>query len=68
MFPAYALLTQFGLLAFGVSYLRAGYATWLGGVTVGGAVIFFIVYFVLKDIPPFLYYILTFMAGVRLMR
>jgi hypothetical protein len=56
------------LLAFGVSYLRAGYSAWLGGATVGGAVIFFIVYFVLKDIPPFFYYILTFMAGVRLMR
>ena len=57
-----------GLLAFGVSYLRAGYSAWLGGATVGGAVIFFIVFFVLKDIPPFFYYILTFMAGVRLMR
>ena len=68
LFPAYALLTQFGLLAFGVSYLRASYPAWLGGVTLGGAVIFFIIYFVLKDIPPFFYYILTFMAGVRLMR
>ena len=68
LFPAYALVTQVGLLAFGVSYLRAGYPAWLGGVTVGGAVIFFIVYFVLKDIPPMVYYFLTFMAGVRLMR
>ncbi len=68
LFPAYALLTQAGLIAFGVAYLRAGYPAWLGGVTVGGAVIFFIVFFVFKDIPPFFYYILTFMAGVRLMR
>ena len=68
LFPAYALLTQAGLIAFGVAYLRAGYPAWLGGVTVGGAVIFFIVFFVYKDIPPLLYYILTFMAGVRLMR
>jgi hypothetical protein len=68
LFPAYALLTQAGLIAFGVAYLRAGYPAWLGGVTVGGAVIFFIVFFAFKDIPPLLYYILTFMAGVRLMR
>ena len=68
LFPAYALLTQAGLMAFGVAYLRAGYPAWLGGVTVGGAVIFFIVYFVFKDIPPMVYYFLTFMAGVRLMR
>ena len=68
LFPAYALLTQAGLIAFGVAYLRAGYPSWLGGVTLGGAVIFFIVFFVFKDIPPLLYYILTFMAGVRLMR
>ena len=67
-FPAYALLTQVGLLAFGVAYLRAGYPAWLGGITVGGAVIFFILYLVFKDIPPFVYYVLTFIAGIRLMR
>ena len=66
-FPAYALLTQLGLLAFGVAYLRAGYPAWLGGITLGGAVLFFIVYLVFKDIPPFVYYILTFIAGTRLM-
>ena len=68
LFPAYALLTQVGLLAFGVSYLRAGYPAWLGGITVAGAVVFFIVYLVFKDIPPFFYYILTIIAGIRLMR
>lgn len=68
LFPAYALLTQVGLLAFGVAYLRAGYSAWLGRVTVGGAIIFIIVYLVFKDIPPFVYYILTFMAGIWLMR
>jgi hypothetical protein len=67
LFPAYALLTQVGLIAFGVAYLRAGYPAWLGGVTVGGAVIFFIVYLVFRDIPPFVYYILTFIAGIWLM-
>ena len=67
LFPAYTLLTQLGLLAFGVAYLRAGYPAWLGGVTVGGAIIFFIVYLVFKDIPPFVYYILTFIAGIVLM-
>ncbi len=67
LFPAYALLTQFGLLAFGVAYLQAGYPAWLGGITVAGAVIFFIIFFVFKDIPPLLYYILTFIIGVRLM-
>ena len=54
-FPVYTLLTQVGLIAFGVSYLRAGYPAWLGGITVGGAVVFFIVLFVLKDIPLFFY-------------
>jgi hypothetical protein len=67
LFPAYALLTQTGLLAFGIAYVRADYPAWLGGITVGGAVIFFIVYLVFKDIPPFVYYVLTFIAGIRLM-
>ncbi len=66
LFPAYALLTQFGLLVFGVAYLLAGYPSWLGGITITGAVIFFIVFLILKDIPPFFYYILTFIAGIRL--
>ena len=66
-FPVYTLLTQVGLLAFGVAYLRAGYPAWLGGITVGGAVIFFIVYLVFRDIPPFVYYVLTFMTGIVLM-
>ena len=68
LFPAYTLLTQVGLIAFGVSYLRAGYPAWLGGVTVGGAIIFFIIYLVFRDIPPFVYYILTFIAGIVLVR
>ena len=66
LFPAYALLMQFGLLAFGVAYLRAGYPAWLGGTTIAGAVLFFIVLLTLKDIPPFFYYVLTFIAGIRL--
>ena len=68
LFPAYTLLTQVGLIAFGVSYLRAGYPAWLGGVTVGGAIIFFIIYLVFRDIPPFVYYVLTFIAGIVLVR
>ena len=68
LLPVYTLLTQVGLLAFGVAYLRAGYPAWLGSITVGGAVIFLILYLVFKDIPPFVYYILTFIAGIRLMR
>ena len=68
LFPAYTLLTQLGLLAFGVAYLRAGYPAWLGGITLGGAVVFFVVYLVFKDIPSFVYYVLTFIAGTRFMR
>jgi hypothetical protein len=54
------------LLAFGVAYLRAGYPAWLGGITIAGAVLFFIVLLTLKDILPFFYYVLTFIAGIRL--
>ncbi|MDQ3910314.1 MAG: hypothetical protein M3305_00695 [Actinomycetota bacterium] len=67
LFPAYALLTQLGLLAFGVAYLRAGYPPWLGVATVGGTVTFFIAFLVFKDIPPFVYYVLTLMAGIGLL-
>ena len=48
--------------------IPAGYPAWLGGITLGGAVVFFVVYLVFKDIPPFVYYVLTFIAGTRFMR
>ncbi len=66
LFPAYALLTQLGLLSFGVAFLLAGFPAWLVGVTLGGAVLFFVVFFVLRDIPPFVYYVLTLIAGIWL--
>jgi hypothetical protein len=66
LFPAYALLTQFGLLVFGVAHLQAGYPSWLGGITITAAVMFFLVFLTFKDIPPFFYYILTFIAGMSL--
>jgi hypothetical protein len=63
-FTAYTLLTTAGLAAFGVVYLRAGFPTWLGVLTIAGAAALFVLYLVFKDMPPFVYYLLTLLAGI----
>jgi hypothetical protein len=63
-FTAYTLLTVAGLAAFGVVYLRVGFPAWLGVVTVAGAAVLFVLFLVFKDMPPFVYYILTILTGI----
>jgi hypothetical protein len=67
-FVAYTLLTLAGLAAFGVVYLRAGFPAWLGGVTIAGAAVLLVLYLVFRDMPPFVYYILTLLAGIVMFR
>ena len=68
-YGVYTALTLLGLAIYGFVYLRAGLPRWLGYVTIGGAVIAFIGFVVLGDVwPPLSYYILTFLAGVVLVR
>lgn len=67
-FIAYTLLTQAGLVAVGAVLLRTAVPNWAGWVVIGGALLLFLVYLIMKDVPPFLYYILTLLIGIVMIR
>lgn len=65
-FVSYTLLTQAGLVLIGIAFLHSGLPSWVGWMNIGGAVLFFVAYMVFRDMPPFVYYILTLITGVML--
>ncbi len=67
-FVAYSILTQAGLVMVGLLLLRTGLPGWVGWVDIGGAVFFFVAMIIFRDMPPFVYYILTLLTGVMLYR
>ena len=68
LFVSYTVLTQFGLVTFGVAFLQAGLPRWLGLGTSGAGLVLFIATLIFKDMPPFVYYLLTLIAGIVLVR
>jgi len=62
-FLAYSLITQAGLALFGVALLRSNLPSWPGWVALAGAVLAFLGFLVFRDMPPFVYYILTLVLG-----
>ena len=67
-FIVYTFLTQAGLAAVGFMLLRSEMPGWIGWTVIGGVVLLFLLYLLLKDVPPFLYYILTFLMGLAMIR
>jgi hypothetical protein len=65
-FITYTLLTQAGLAVVGIVLLRSALPVWVAWLLIGGSLLFFVLYLVLKDMPPFVYYILTLVAGIVL--
>jgi hypothetical protein len=57
-FASYVCLTLAGLGSLGVGLLGATYPVWTGWATLAGALGFLIVYVRLRDIPPFVFYLL----------
>jgi len=65
-FILYTILTQAGLAAFGSGLSRSTLPHWAGWVLTGGSLLFFLVYLIFKDMPPFAYYILTLPTGIMM--
>ncbi|MFZ0546665.1 MAG: hypothetical protein WAM60_14560 [Candidatus Promineifilaceae bacterium] len=63
-FVAYVFLTLAGLVAVGVVLLRSGVPNWVGWVVVVGSLVFMMAFVVFKDLPPFVFYLLTLLVGV----
>lgn len=67
-FISYTLLTQAGLVLVGVMLLGSSLADWVGWMLIGGSSLCFVLFMVFKDVPPFVYYILTLITGIMLYR
>ncbi|HVR78785.1 MAG TPA: hypothetical protein VMS99_10370, partial [Acidimicrobiia bacterium] len=58
-FLVYTLLTMLGLAVWGWLYLQGDFPTWLGWATLVPIVTLFLVLIFLRDMPPFVYYVIT---------
>jgi hypothetical protein len=65
-FTTYVLLTIFGLAAIGLGLLVAPHPPWLGWLTIAASIAFLIAYLWWKDIPPFVFYVLTLVVAAAL--
>ncbi|MHB1135136.1 MAG: hypothetical protein ACYC4L_22415 [Chloroflexota bacterium] len=65
-FTVYTVLTNLGLLAFGVALLAAGFPSWLGAIVIGGGAVFLVAYLIFRDLPPFLYYVVLGLVGLQI--
>ena len=66
LFTAYTVLTQAGLILIGLALLRSPLPGWVGWMLVGGPILLFVAYLILKDMPPFVYYLMTLLAGLMI--
>ncbi|MDX1601048.1 MAG: hypothetical protein R3191_06000 [Anaerolineales bacterium] len=67
LFSAYTLLTLFGLLILGLSFIQVGLPAWLGYGTAVAAILLTVAYFVFNDMPPFIYYVITLISAFVLL-
>jgi hypothetical protein len=62
-FWSYVLLTVIGLAALGVGLLGEALPRWLGWLTIGADLLFLAAFLWLRDIPPFVFYLLLLVVG-----
>lgn len=66
-FLIYALLTGLALIGIGVGLFQANSPDWLALVNVASAILFALIYLIFKDLPPFLFYLVTLVDGIALL-
>jgi hypothetical protein len=64
LFWLYSILTQIGLILVGITILRSDLANWVGWMFIIGSAILMILMVIFKDMPPFIYYVLTLIAAI----
>ena len=67
-FVVYTLLTMASFVLIGAALLRMGFPAWAGWLLLAASLLFFILYLIFKDMPPFVYYLLGAVLGVVLFR
>lgn len=67
-FTFYTLLTMAAFLLIGIALPRMGFSIWIGWILGGGTLLFFVLYLIFKDIPPFAHYLLGLVLAFGLLR
>jgi hypothetical protein len=67
-FAAYTFLTQVGLFIFGIVLLRTDVYSWVGWTLIVSMAMFFLLTLIFRDMPPFVYYLITLLTGIMLYR
>ncbi len=62
-FATYVLMTIGGIGLLGIGLLTGDFPVWLGWLTLGADILFLAAYR-FRDIPPFVFYALTFVVGL----
>ena len=68
LFVIYSILTQLGLVLLGLKILNSDFSPWVGWMFAVGGGLFFLLMIVFKDMPPFVYYVLTSIASIYVLR
>ena len=62
-FNVYTIATILGLIIIGITLFNGDVSAGIAWLTIIFNAIFLVLYFIYRDIPPFVYYILTFIIG-----
>jgi hypothetical protein len=68
LFAGYSLLTMAGLASLGTALLQTVLPSWVGWLAIGSAALFLVLAIAFRDMPPFVYYLITLIIGVMLYR
>jgi len=66
LFPAYSVLTQVGIAFIGIMLIKTSVANWIAWMFIIGSAVIFFLMLIFKDMPPFVYYVLTIVAAAAL--
>ena len=66
IYVIYNIFTMIGLILIGLFLLKTSVADWIGWMLTIGSALFLILLIILKDLPPFIYYVLTLTAALAL--
>jgi hypothetical protein len=67
LFLIYSVLTQVGLLLLGLFLWKSFVPHWISWMLIIGSGLIFILLVIFKDMPPFVYYVLTIILAVTLL-
>jgi hypothetical protein len=63
LFLVYSVLTQIGLALIGVLLIKSAIPHWIGWMFIIGSASLLILMIIFRDMPPFVYYVLTLIAA-----